>query len=191
MQHSLKSPTAPFSDSISKGMSIKGINKQVKGGRIYIKAFPGAKSTQFNHYVLPTLEEYSYDTAIINVEIDDILISKDPKELKDLPQNVIKVEKICQNYNIAKIFISGIPQSTRTNVDISNINKKMRELRKKNNFEFIEHPQINTDYLWNDLIHLQDTGKSLLGQNFMNRVSRFFCKNDSFLTSPHFQGTIR
>ena len=37
-------------------MNIKSINKQVKGGRIYTKAFPGAKSTQLNHYVLPTLE---------------------------------------------------------------------------------------------------------------------------------------
>ena len=47
-------------------------------------------------------------------------------------------------------------------------------MHKKNKFEFIEHPQITTDYLWNDGIHFQDTGKSLLCQNFINRVSRFF-----------------
>ena len=40
-------------------MNIKSINKQGKGGRIYIKAFPGAKSTQLKHYVLLTLEEYT------------------------------------------------------------------------------------------------------------------------------------
>ena len=32
----------------------KGKNKQVKGGRIYIKVFPGAKSTELSHYLLPT-----------------------------------------------------------------------------------------------------------------------------------------
>ena len=41
-----KGATEIFSDSIPKGMNSKSINKQVKGGRIYIKAFPGAKSAQ-------------------------------------------------------------------------------------------------------------------------------------------------
>ena len=120
-----KGAIALFSGSILKGINIKSINKQVKGGRIYIKAFLGAKSTQFNHYVLPTLEEYSYDAAIIHVGINDILRSKEFSDLNDLPENVIKVRKICQSHNIGKIFISGITPSTRTNADISNINKKI------------------------------------------------------------------
>ena len=119
--------------------------------------------------------------------INSILRSQNPNNLNDLP----KVGNICQNHNIGKIFIPGITPSTRTNVDISNINKKISELCKKSNFGFIEHPQITTDYFWNDGIHLQDTGKLLLGQNFMNRVSRFLRKNESFRTSPHFQETIR
>ena len=121
-----------FSDNIPKGMNIKGINKQVKGCRIYIKTFPGAKSNQLNHYELPTLEKYSYDAAIIHVGINGILRSKDPNDLNDLPENVIKVGKICRNHNIGKIFMSGITPSTRANVDTSNINKKLRELSKKN-----------------------------------------------------------
>ena len=41
----------------------KGKNKQVKGGRIYIKVFPGAKLTELSHYLLLTLGEYSYDAV--------------------------------------------------------------------------------------------------------------------------------
>ena len=100
-----------FSDSIPKGVNIKSTNKQVKGGRIYIKAFTGAKSTHLNHYVLPTLEEYSYDAAMIYVGINDILRSKDPNDLNDLPKNVMKVGKICRNHNVGKIFMSGITPS--------------------------------------------------------------------------------
>ena len=44
----------------------------------------------------------------------------------------------------------------------------------KYNFEFINHKQITTKFLWNDGIHLLDTGKSVLGQNFVNKVSNFF-----------------
>ena len=65
----------------------------------------------------------------MHVGINDISRSKDPNDLNDLPENV--VGKICQNYNIGKIFILGITPSIRTNGDISNTIKKIRELCKK------------------------------------------------------------
>ena len=45
-------------------MNIIDINRQIQDGTIHDKPLPGAKSTQLNHYVTPTLEEYSYDVAI-------------------------------------------------------------------------------------------------------------------------------
>ena len=81
-------------------------HRQIQGGRIHFKAFPGAKSTQLNHYVTPTLEEYSYDAAIIHVGINDILRSKHD-ELDKLTENIIKVGSTCQKYNIGKIYISN------------------------------------------------------------------------------------
>ena len=44
----------------------------------------------------------------------------------------------------------------------------------KYNFEFIDHQQITTKFLWNDGIYSLDTGKSILGQNFVNWVSNSF-----------------
>lgn len=81
-------------------------------------------------FTLTTLEEYRYRAAIIYIGIDDILRSKDFNDLNELPDNVIKVGKICQNHNTGKIFISGIIPSARTNVNVSNINKKVREFCK-------------------------------------------------------------
>ena len=97
-------------------MNIKEINRQTQGGRIHIKAFPGAKSTQLNHYVTPTLEEYSYNAVIIYVGINDIVRSKHYDEFDKLPGNIIKVVNTCQKYNIGKIYISAILPSTRTNI---------------------------------------------------------------------------
>ena len=94
-------------------------------------------------------------------------------------------------YNTGKIYISVVLPSLRTNINIFDINKKLRDLCMKYNFEFIDHEQITIKYLWNNGIHLSDTGKSILGQNFVNRLSNFFRKNDSFLTDSHFQETIR
>ena len=109
-------------------MNIKEINRQIQGGRIHVKAFPGAKSAQLNHYVTPTLEECSYDAAIIHVGINDILRSKHYDELDKLPGNIIKEGNICQKYNIGKIYISAILPSTRLNINIFDINKKLHDL---------------------------------------------------------------
>ena len=104
-------------------MNIKEINRQIRGGRIHVKAFPEAKSTQLNHYVTPTLEEY--DAAIIHVGINDILRSK---HYDELPGNIIKVGNTCQKYDTGKIYISAILPSTKTNINIFDINKKLRDL---------------------------------------------------------------
>ena len=96
-----------------------------------------------------------------------------------------------QQYNIGKIYILAILPSIRTNINILDINKKLRDLCMKHNFEFIDREQITSKFLWNDGIHLLDTGKSILSQNFVNRIRKFFRKNDSFFTDPHFQETIR
>ena len=101
------------------------------------KHSPGAKSTQLIQYITPTLEEYSYDAAIIHVGINDILKSKHD-ELDKLPGNIIKVGNTCQKYNIGKLCISTILPSTRTNINIFDINKKLRNLCMKDNFEFID-----------------------------------------------------
>ena len=64
---------ALFSDSILRGIKMKHLNYQVKEGRTHLKAFSGIKANQLNHYVVPTLEEFDHDCAIILVGINNIL----------------------------------------------------------------------------------------------------------------------
>ena len=62
----------------------------------------------------------------------------DTNELDKLPGNIVKVANTYQKYNIRKIYISPILPSTRTNINIFDINKKLRQ-------------QITTKFLWNDV----------------------------------------
>ena len=75
-----KKNIALSSDSIPRGIKIKHLNSRVKEGRIHLKAFPGAKANQLNHYVVPTLKELDCDCAIIHVGINDILRNKETCE---------------------------------------------------------------------------------------------------------------
>ena len=89
-------------------MKIKDINSRVKGGEIHLKSFPGAKASQLNHCIKPTLEEYEYDCAIIHVGINDILRNKNDTDLNNLLDGILEIANTCQNYNIDKIFISAL-----------------------------------------------------------------------------------
>ena len=71
-------------------MKMKHLSSQVKEERIHLKAFPGAKANELDHYAVPTLEKFNYDCAIIHVDINNILRSKDMSELKDLPKKLCK-----------------------------------------------------------------------------------------------------
>ena len=44
-------------------MRMKELNSRVRGEKIHIKSFAGAKTSQMNHYIKPTLEEYKYDSC--------------------------------------------------------------------------------------------------------------------------------
>ena len=61
-----------FSDSILKNLRMGEFNSFIKKGEVSLKAFPGAKARQLNHYTIPLLEDNTYDGAIIHVGINDL-----------------------------------------------------------------------------------------------------------------------
>ena len=120
-------------------MRMKGLNSLVKGGKIHLKSFPGAKASQLNHYIKPILDKYKYDCAIIHDGINDILRNKNDTDTSNLPESILEIANTCQNYNIGKIFISAILPSKRTKFNISRINETLKHLCFRNNFIFVEH----------------------------------------------------
>ena len=162
-------------------MRIKDLNSRVKGAKIHLKLYPGAKANQLNHYIKPTLEEYKYDCTIIHVGINDILRNENDTDLNNLPESILEIANTCQNYNIGKIFISALLPSKRTKANISQINETLKQLCSRNNFIFVEHENIGFDDLWVDGIHLLNSGKAVLGSNFVSEVNRYFGKSDNFL----------
>ena len=65
-------------------------------------------------------------------------------------------------------------------VNISRINETLKDLCFRNNFIFIEHKNIGIVDLWVDGIHLLNSGKVILGSNFVSEVNRYFGKSDNF-----------
>ena len=177
----MRKDIALSADSIPKGMRMKDLNSCIKAGKIHLTLFSGAKASQLNHYIKPTLEEYKYDCVIIHVSIKDILRNKNDTDLNNRSDSILEIANTCQNYNIGKIFISALLPSKRTKVNISQINETLKQLCSRNNFIFVEHENIGFDDLWVDGIHLLNSRKAMLGSNFVSEVNRYFGESDNFL----------
>ena len=68
-------------------------------------ALLGVKSTLLNYYVLPTLDEFQYDAAVIHVGIDDILPTKTENDLKELPNKINDISRTYRSYDVRQTFI--------------------------------------------------------------------------------------
>ena len=50
-----------FSDSMVKGLKMKQFNSHIHGGKVYLKAFPGAKADQLNQLKIAKPNQVRYD----------------------------------------------------------------------------------------------------------------------------------
>ena len=124
--HQPKNNLALFSDGIPWGIKFKELNQKINRGRIHLKAFPGTRAQHLNHYLVPSLEEYGYDCAIIHVGINGILRKK-WKWTKNLPEDILKIVNSSINHNINKVFVSSILPSLRTSIDIEKNKQWIKE----------------------------------------------------------------
>ena len=66
---------------------------------------------------------------------------KKDDELKELPNNIMKIAHVCQKYNTEKIFISSIMTCTKTFTNIAKTNEGIKNMCILNNFEHVKHNQ--------------------------------------------------
>ena len=70
------------------------------------------------HYVVPTLKEESFHTALIHVGINDIL--RDQSELPQqlVIQNIMKIAHQCKDHGIKDVTLSSVVAAGRVNDDV-------------------------------------------------------------------------
>ena len=117
-----KTPTAIIQMLLNQERKISCFSVN-RGRRLHLKPFPGLKAVQLNHHIKPTLQEYTFEAAIIHVGINDIPRCKKQWRIEELPYNIIKIAHTCQKYNIGKMFISSIVTCTRTFANIAKLMK--------------------------------------------------------------------
>ena len=104
-------------------------------------------------------------------------------ELKDFPKNLIQIATICQSYNMSKGYVSFILPSSRTSIDIGQINEVIKQLCHKDNFVFMDHQNITSNDFWVDDIYLENSEKAIIARDFAEKANEFLCQNSNFQRS--------
>ena len=79
-----------FANSIPRDIWMGKFN-QSADGVTRLKDFPGATSKESAHYVVPTLKEESFHTALIHAGINDILRDKSELQQQSVLQNIMNI----------------------------------------------------------------------------------------------------
>ena len=85
-------------------------NQFLQEGKAYLKSFPGGKAKQLNHHATAVLAQHQYDSAIIHVEMNDLLNGSSTEQVS---KDVTEIAQRCRNQSFGKVFISGIVYCTK------------------------------------------------------------------------------
>ena len=106
-----------FTHSIPRGIWMRKFN-QCTDGIAHVKSFPGATSRKLVHYVVPTLKEESFHTALIHVGINYILTDQSELKKKLVLQNIMKIAHQCKDHGVKEIILSSVVATCRVNADV-------------------------------------------------------------------------
>ena len=177
-----------FGDSlINFNRKIKyNINRSLNNGSARFKYFPGATSTDLLHYVVTTLQDNSFEVAVIHIGINDIVNNKSYLNTDHMLQNIKNIAQKCKRYGIQKVLISGLLTTNRLAQDcIEEVNKLIKNMCNIEGYCYGNIDNITRANLFKDGLHLLDTGKQILADNFVFNLNRNFLMSCTFHLNVH------
>ena len=142
------------------------MNQQIKNGNVRIHSSPGATSYKLLHYLDVNLDKYT-GAIVIHIGINDILNSA--SNVNGLLSNIKDMIKKCCDFGLKYIFISGLVYTKRIITEfLEDAHLKLVNICKKMQVYFIDNRHITGFYLFRDGLHLLDSGKKLLANNFVS-----------------------
>ena len=165
-----------FGDSIFRGIRFREFNNEIKNGYAKFKTLPGADSKEILHYVNPTLEFGNHDSAVLHFGVNNILqktLSKSDT-VENLIENIKKAAVKCMSHGVSKVFVSKIVRNKRIPESLlEEVNEKISFMCKNNNFIFVDNSNISSIHLFDDGLHLVESGRCILANNVIDRINNF------------------
>ena len=159
-----KPVTVIAGDSIIQ--NIRGWNLS-KTNKVVVKPFPGATAEDMQDFIKPILRK-DPENIIIHVGTNDVN-SKEPRLTAEAIVNLARqIEGDAPNTNIA---ISGlVSRADDREGKVSSVNKLLKKFCRQNEWNFIEHNNVNLTHLNRGGLHLSKSGTALVAENFCKYI---------------------
>ena len=123
---------------------------------------------------------YTPDTVLINVEINDVLNNKSQSNAENLLSNIKHIVDKCRKFGVKNISISGLVFTTRVSLEVlEKVHKKLHAFCASYGLTYIDDRNIREVHLCQDNLHLLQSGKKILFNNFISYL------NSNFLMYSH------
>ena len=155
---------------------MRDFNRELNTGHARIRTFPGAVSKEFHHYITPTLEDGNFDIAVLHFAWNDLLRNRNQSETVDeLIRNLEKSATKCISFGVGKVIVSSIVYNKRVPISlVDEANSKIISMCKHNSFEYVNNGNISSIHLFDDGLHLLESGMCILANNFIGKLNYFF-----------------
>ena len=165
-----------FGGSIFRGIRVREFNNEIKNSYAKFKSFPDSHCRKILHYVNPTLESGNYDLAALHFGSNDLLqkaLSKSDTA-ENLIENIRKAAVKFMSHGVSKVFVSAIVRSKSFPESfLEEANENISFMCKNDNFIFAYNNNISNIHLFDDNLHLLESGRCILANNVINRVNNF------------------
>ena len=94
-----------FSDSILKGIRIREFNRYITNATTRLKSFPGSISKELTHYVVPTIQEELFNSALTHIGINDLLKDQSNLQRESLTRNILEISHKYKEHGMEEIII--------------------------------------------------------------------------------------
>ena len=174
-----------FSDSIPMGIRIREFNRYINNATARLKSFPEATSEELAHYVVPTLQEESFNSALIHIGINDILKDQSGSQCESLTRNILEISQKCKEHGIEEVIMSSLVVTEYIDLNLlARVNASLCNMRKEDGSCFVDNSNISVENLFKVKLHLLDSGNAILANDFICCIINYFLLTHTHY--PHF-----
>ena len=162
-------------DSIPKVICMYECNSLLRNGKAKMLNFPGSSSKQMLHYIDIHLEEKSIDTVLLHVGVNDLLNGNSQSNIDNLMSNIHKVVEKCKRVGVRNTFVSSLMYTTRVSLPLlDRVYSLISNYCRENACFYNDNRNISGFCLYKDGLHLLESGKKILANNFIVNLNKFF-----------------
>ena len=155
-------------DSTIKHVKGYTISSLLDNCKVYVKDFPEARVRCMQDYVRPTLRE-NPDHITIHIGTNH-LASNTPAE--KVAESIIDLASTLKSDSCSVAISSITVRNDKHRNKVAQVNRSLKRLCQKNNFELINHENTNTErHLNGSRLHLNKRGTTILSNNFTEAIS--------------------